>query len=217
MNSKLQTLALKLFERGAVKFGQFKLKIHETNPEAPLSPIYFNLRNLDTELLQLIGEAMLEKAEKENIRFTRATGLPEAGIPLADAFRDAWRKKTGNTVIPLLGLSKITLDDGTRKIVLDSNKCNASEGDSVLLIDDVLTGGDSKIEPVGSLRFFGISIAGVMVLVDRQQSGGAERLEKARMPFFSIFTVCELIDLYVEHGLISKQRRQEVLDYLADM
>ena len=39
-------LAVKLLEIGAIRFGQFKLKLHDIHPEAPLSPIYINLRIL---------------------------------------------------------------------------------------------------------------------------------------------------------------------------
>lgn len=35
-----ERLCSQLFDIGAIKFGSFKLKLHEKNPEAPLSPIY---------------------------------------------------------------------------------------------------------------------------------------------------------------------------------
>ena len=37
-NSQKQ-VANRIYDREAVKFGAFKLKLHEKNPDAPLSPI----------------------------------------------------------------------------------------------------------------------------------------------------------------------------------
>ena len=57
-------LAQLLFKVGAIKFGAFKLKLHEKDPDAPLSPIYLNLRTdrhpenpgpLTDEMMNLIG------------------------------------------------------------------------------------------------------------------------------------------------------------------
>ena len=42
----LQQVADTLFDLGVIKFGAFRLKLHEKNPDAPLSPIYVNLRLL---------------------------------------------------------------------------------------------------------------------------------------------------------------------------
>ena len=39
-------LAGQLLKIGAIKFGNFRLKLHEKNPDAPLSPIYIDLRLL---------------------------------------------------------------------------------------------------------------------------------------------------------------------------
>ncbi len=47
MNKAQERLAERLFNEDVIKFGGFKLKLHEKNPEAPLSPIFFNLRTED--------------------------------------------------------------------------------------------------------------------------------------------------------------------------
>jgi hypothetical protein len=41
-----EQLAVELLNIGAIKFGNFRLKLHEKNPDAPLSPIYIDLRLL---------------------------------------------------------------------------------------------------------------------------------------------------------------------------
>ena len=47
MNKAQERLAERLYEEEVIKFGNFKLKLHGKNPEAPLSPIFFNLRTED--------------------------------------------------------------------------------------------------------------------------------------------------------------------------
>jgi hypothetical protein len=41
-----ERLALALFDVGAIKFGDFRLRLHEENPDAPLSPVYLDLKVL---------------------------------------------------------------------------------------------------------------------------------------------------------------------------
>ena len=38
--------AIDQFRAGAIQFGAFRLKLHEDRPDAPLSPLYINLRLL---------------------------------------------------------------------------------------------------------------------------------------------------------------------------
>ncbi len=46
MTATQRAFADALLECGAVKFGAFRLKLHEREPDAPLSPIYVDLRVL---------------------------------------------------------------------------------------------------------------------------------------------------------------------------
>lgn len=47
MTREQRDLADCLIESGAFKVGAFKLKLHETDPEAPLSPYYISMREKD--------------------------------------------------------------------------------------------------------------------------------------------------------------------------
>lgn len=47
VNRPLEMLLRVLWQVGAVKFGEFELKIHQTNSSAPKSPIYLDLRTPD--------------------------------------------------------------------------------------------------------------------------------------------------------------------------
>jgi hypothetical protein len=57
LSTKLQRLAKAIFDLGAVQFGKFHLKLHETHPKTPLPPIYFNLRISDNPKTGLLPVA----------------------------------------------------------------------------------------------------------------------------------------------------------------
>ena len=71
-DSDREGLARALFACGAVKFGAFKLKLHQTNPDAPLSPIYFNMRVVRSfpKVLGLVAEMLARYISTEGLRGT---------------------------------------------------------------------------------------------------------------------------------------------------
>lgn len=79
-----EDLALKLFDIGAVQFGEFKLKLHEKNPDAPLSPIFFNFRTPDNpkpgpltdEVLDLVGKVVDSSWRREDTVSSRSINSP---------------------------------------------------------------------------------------------------------------------------------------------
>src|SRR5690349_8933839 len=66
---------------------EFALKLHERKPDAPLSPVYINLRNLPPEVLDQVGVVMTEMTEDEE-QPNFCAGIPEAGMPLVAAYAD---------------------------------------------------------------------------------------------------------------------------------
>jgi len=63
--------------------------------------------------------------------------------------------------------------------------------DKVLIIDDVVTTGNSLLKVIEILKRKGIKIFGCCCIVDRQE-GAQELLEKKKIPLFSIFTLSDL-------------------------
>lgn len=70
---------------------------------------------------------------------------------------------------------------------------NFAAGDSVVVIDDVVTKGESTITALNAVVNEGGKVAFVAVLVDRQQ-GGRQKIEEMGHKVFPIFTKEELID-----------------------
>ena len=71
------------------------------------------------------------------------------------------------------------------------------QGTSVVIVDDVCTTGGSTITAIEAAREAGMTVAGVLCLVDREQ-GGRHKIEAAAgdAPFLSLFTAA---DVRAEH------------------
>ncbi len=205
-----EVFADRLFDCGAVRFGEFKLKLHEREPDAPLSPIYLSLRVSEnggplTPLDVLSASGLIcDIIFESDIDFDRVAGLPRAGEPFA------WEvARISNK--PLIRFIKEE-GDGFRKISsIAADDCEP--GTSVLLIDDLITEADTKREAMELCESAGLKVAGIIVLVDREQ-GGSEDLKKTGTAFHSVFTLTELLDRYVTKGFIDEKRRDEVLSYI---
>ena len=211
-----QTLADLLFEVGAVKFGAFTLKAHEKNPDLPLSPVYLNLRTADhpTKKDGPLTPAIMELVGKE---FNRIIGslnpfhcfvdIPDAGKPFGDQFGYFVDKSVERLV-----LTKCFCDDGTRYIS-DEVQGACSPGQVCVVIDELITQADSKLEAVSVLRDHGLYVEDVVVLVDRCQ-GGAEELNRQGCRLHTALTLPDMLTYYMQTGKISESKANEVRAYL---
>lgn len=222
---KRALLAELFFRLGAIKFaskpGEFRLKLHEDNPDAPLSPIYLDLRTedhpakpgpLSDEAMDLVGDLFLKLLQENSIGvFDWIAAIPDAGVPFGDQMTHAAR---ADFIHPgLLTLHKERLSDGTRCITSEVGG-DYRAGETCLLVDDLITGADTKLEAIAALEKAGLVVKGVAVVVNRQQ-GGAKQLEAAGYPLWSVFTLDELLDYYAAVGLITEAQVAKVHDYIA--
>jgi len=206
-----EELAIELFEKGAIQFGEFRLKMHEKHPDAPLSPIFINLRKkpkgpLDQETIEIIGKALFEKACEAELDFDHIVGLPKAGEPLAKAF-----VKASGWDFSILFLEKEEKADHRRRI-LPIVHGNYNPGDVVLVIDDVITKADTKIEGILALKANSLKVKDCLVVVDREQSGRTQ-LSSIGVRLHALFTMSEILEIYVRRGYISEKVRNKVINY----
>ncbi len=62
----------------------------------------------------------------------------------------------------------------------------------VVVIEDVITTGESALNAVAALRETTATVLGVFAIVDRQE-GGAERIRDAALPLTTLYTTAELL------------------------
>lgn len=198
-----EALALGLLSVGAIKFGQFRLKLHETNPTAPLSPFYIDLRIVRSapDVFESAIEAYREAVS--GVSFDVLADVPTAATPFVAVLAYLLRR-------PMVSPRASAKAHGTQRRVDGV----ATPGAVALLIDDVVTTADSKIEAIRTLEASRIQVRQVVVLVDREQ-GGTAALRHSGCECTAVFSVRTLFDHYVERGLIEPVVYSEALRYLA--
>lgn len=193
---KKQELCLRLAEIGAVKFGEFKLK------DGSISPIYIDLRILVSypDVLDLVASVLVQVASE--LEYDRICGIPYSALPIATAF-------SLQTKTPMIYPRKETKDYGTKKLI----EGLFNKGEKILLIDDLITKGLSKIEAITPLREAGLVVRDIVVLIDREQ-GGKLAVETAGYKLHAAIKITELLNVLKEHNKIEKEKYEQVMAYL---
>ena len=215
MNGLQKAVARMIYERGSFKFGEFKLKLHEKNPEAPLSPFYLNLRTknnpgmkgpLTNDDCDLIAMALVARIINKGVSYDAIAGIPYACDPFIEAIERVY--PVGFRIVKL---SKEVTKDKRR--IVPKPGFEYKKNENVLVIDDLVTGGDSKIEAIEAVMSEGSVVKTLIVLVDRQQ-GGRKQLEEAGYNVITCFTIRELLDFYREEEIIGEEKYMACLAYL---
>ena len=71
-----------------------------------------------------------------------------------------------------------------------------TQGDRVVIIEDVITTGGSTIEAIDKAKEAGLAIVKVIVLVDREE-GGRENIQNKGYEVDAVFTKSELMEEYI--------------------
>ncbi|MBP5974683.1 orotate phosphoribosyltransferase [Brasilonema sp. CT11] len=97
-----------------------------------------------------------------------------------------------NRPIPALIIRKEAKGHGTRAYIEGPS---LPEGAKVVVLEDVVTTGQSAMKAVDRLREAGYTVNKVISLVDRQQ-GGAELYQQAGLQFNAVYTIKEIQERY---------------------
>jgi orotate phosphoribosyltransferase len=181
----------------------FRLKLHDINPDAPLSPIYLDFRILRSfpPLLALSGR-VFEEMLKSNL-----SNPPHLVADIPQAITPTVTVLSQRTGIPMITPRELKTHGSGAKI-----DGVYEPGQSVMLFDDLITKADSKIPPADTLIQNRLKLLGVMVLADREQ-GGREQLQKHGISFWSAFDLTWLLRLYQRQGKISEDHFREIQVY----
>jgi len=83
----------------------------------------------------------------------------------------------------------------------------------VLVLDDLVTEADTKLEAIAALEEAGLRVSALIVLLDREQ-GGSEELARRGYALHSIFTLSGLLYFYLQEGVLGLSKYDEVKAYL---
>ena len=193
-----------MVDSGVLKFGEFTLK------SGRLAPYFINAGNYKTGAqLAKLGEFYAECIMENGLKPQTLFGPAYKGIPLTVATSMAISEHFGAD-IKYCSNRKEVKDHGDKGILLGSP---ISDGDKVVIIEDVTTAGTSIEETLPIIKAQGdVNPIGLVVSVDRMERGKGEKSalseieEKYGLKTTAIVTMAEV----VEH-LYNKEYKGKVI------
>ena len=198
----MKQVGILLIKNDAIKFGDYILASGKKSPyyidlrQTISSPITMDwiANSLTRIILNEIGKTKIDKI----------LGVPTAGVPFATVVS----QKLG---IPLIYYRQARKEHGVRKKIEGILERN----DRVLIIDDLITTGESVIETAEVIRDQGGVVNELVVLLDREQ-GGQQRLRQARMEPHVLFRISDAMTWLHNVGLIEDKIYETLVKYIKE-
>ncbi|WP_185853446.1 orotidine-5'-phosphate decarboxylase [Blattabacterium cuenoti] len=179
---------LKIYNLGIIKFGNFTLK------SGMNSPIYIDFRPIASrpDLLIKLSDLLLHEVSSTN--FELICGVPYAALPIATTL-------SLRSNIPLIIKRKENKGYGTKRVIEGIYK----KGQNCLIIEDVITSGDSLLKTVIDLEKEGLIIKDIMSILDREQ-GGTENIKKRGYNIRTLFRIGEVLKMLEKKHFLKKKK-----------
>jgi uridine monophosphate synthetase len=194
---QLESLALTLYDIGAVQLGNFTLHSGRT------SLIYLDLRILVSYPRALREATAAYRALLETLDFDILAATPLAGLPIGTAICLDMDK-------PLIYPRKTAKSYGTGKSI----EGKWQVGQTAVVVDDLVTSGDSILQAIVPLKVAGLQVRDSVVLIDREQ-GGVAMLQDQGYTLHAVVGLRQLLRLLAGNGRISDEQRLKVLQSLS--
>jgi len=192
----VRSLIHKLYDLGAVKFGNFTLK------SGISSPVYIDLRITvsSPKILVAIAEAMHYVIH--DCKADLICGVPYTALPFATAI-------SIQHTVPMVMRRKEKKGYGTGKIIEGIYE----PGQKCLVVEDVITSGQSIFETIVPLNEAGLVVEDIVVLVDREQ-GGRKFIESKGYRVHPVCTISSIVDELVREKMIDKNMAASVKEFI---
>lgn len=194
---QLESLVLTLHDIGAVRIGRFELH------SGRMSPIYIDLRLLASFPNALREAAAAYRHRLKTLTFDRIAATPLAGLPIGTAI-------CLDMNLPLIYPRKTVKGYGTGKQIEGQWEI----GQTVVVVDDLITSGDSLLKGITFLKAAGLRVNEAVVLIDREQ-GGREALEEQGYRLHSLMTIGQLLAIMESRERITSHQRARILQGLS--
>ena len=190
----VKEFAIFLHQNDIIKFGDFTLA------SGKKSSYYIDLRlvasfpHIFRKMIKNLQKLVSEKTGLDN--FDSLVSVPTGGLIIGSALAI-------ETVKPLIYVRDKPKDYGTTKSI----EGKISSGMKVVLVDDVITTGNSVINGIKQLKDAGLSISDVYVIINRLE-GASNALKLEEVNLYQLTDVLEITKILFQEKLVSK----EILD-----
>jgi len=189
-------IAAALLESGCVRFGEFTLK------SGRRSPIYVDMRRLAShpQALREVTSAFMPLLR--SLEFERLAAIPYAALPIGTAIALAgdW---------PLIYPRREVKRYGTGALI----EGIFQPGDTAVVVDDLVTTGQSKLEVIEKLETAGLKVRDIVVLIDREQ-GASEVMAAAGYRLHAVITLRQLLVHWRALGALTADQVETITAYL---
>ena len=158
------------------------------------SDLYIDCRvtALDPFGANLIGEigwqAVRNKIVEENLKIDAIGGMTLGADPISLAIGMASARNHPDEALQVFTVRKEPKGHGRGKQI----EGNFAEGNTVIVVDDVITTGGSTLKAIDVIERDGGKVAFALVLVDREE-GGRQAIEERGIPVVALFTRSSLL------------------------
>ena len=173
---------LDLIRERSVRFGDFTL----TSGKKSHYYIDARLTTLDPKGAYLIGNIVLDRMQESDVRPDAVGGLSLGADPISTAV--SLVSFTRDEPMRALMIRKETKKHGMGKRV----EGNLEPGDSVLIVEDVISTGGSTITAIKAIENEGAHVPLIIALVDRLM-GGKENIESEGYTVDVLFSIKEIL------------------------
>jgi len=187
----VKEFAIFLHQNDIIKFGDFTLA------SGKKSSYYIDLRlvasfpHIFRKMTKNLQKLVSEKTGLDN--FDSLVAVPTGGLVIGSALAI-------ETVKPLIYVRDKPKDYGTTKSI----EGKIFSGMKVILVDDVITTGNSVINAIKQLKDAGLSISDVYVIINRLE-GANNTLELEEVNLYQLTDVLEITTILFQEKLVSKE------------
>ncbi|MEO8333327.1 MAG: orotate phosphoribosyltransferase [bacterium] len=152
------------------------------------STLYIDARltTMSPEGLALIGPIALTTLREVGWKIDAVGGLTLGADPISYAI--AYASTTSNQMIRAFTVRKEVKAHGTGRLIEGPFR----KGDTVAIVEDVITTGGSALRAVEAVRTAGGIVAGILALVDREE-GGKEALVATGLQVIALTRASEIV------------------------
>jgi orotate phosphoribosyltransferase len=196
----MKYISLNLIRNNALKIGDYILH------SGKKSPYYVDLRQTISDPISMdwISNSLARIVINEigESKTDKILGVPTAGVPFATIISQKLAK-------PMLYYRKERKEHGVRKKIEGDMQRN----ERIVMVDDLITTGQSVIDAVNAARDQGGVVNELVVLLDREQ-GGKENLRAQNIEPHVLFNISEAFEWMREVELLDEEHYNVITEYM---